>query len=257
MTITVAKLNNLGKNDLAEEFSGQVEGDMLIDDGEWKPFNGRVNLRWTNNVVPYWINETFFSENELSCSSLDLTVLQIADRDQINYIHRAVAYLANRTCLRFPNRTTEQDYIFVTGDSIGCASSVGRIGGPQRIRLQPHGLDTGCFRFFTIVHEFIHAIGFHHMQNSYDRDHYVRVNWENVRPGDVNSFDLRPSTQISHFNVPYDVGSVMHYGPNAFSANGRATMTAIYNPNHRKMGQRNEATPEDIMRINRMYKCPL
>lgn len=62
MTILVNKLNNLGKNDLAEEFSGQVEGDMLIDEHEWNPFNGRVDRRWTNKTVPYWINETFFSE---------------------------------------------------------------------------------------------------------------------------------------------------------------------------------------------------
>lgn len=103
----------------------------------------------------------------------------------------------------------------------------------------------------------MHAIGFHHMQNAFDRDQFVRVNWENVRANSIDNFEIRPRSQASHFNVPYDVGSVMHYGPTAFSANGRATMTAINNPHRRHMGQRSEATPEDILRINRMYDCHL
>lgn len=184
-------------------------------------------------------------------------IRQFTDRGQINYIHQAVAYLDSQTCLKFPYRTSEQDFISITGDSVGCASEVGRRGGAQRLRLQPHSIESGCFRFFTIVHEFMHALGFHHMQNAFDRDHYVRVNWENVRPESVNSFHTRPDTQISHFYVPYDVGSVMHYSHLAFSANGKETMTPIFNPKRRTMGQRVEATPEDILRINRMYSCPL
>lgn len=58
------KLSHLESNDNAEEYSGQVEGDMLIDEEELKNFNGRLEntLRWQNNVVNYWINDTFFSE---------------------------------------------------------------------------------------------------------------------------------------------------------------------------------------------------
>jgi Astacin (Peptidase family M12A) len=132
---------------------------------------------------------------------------------------------------------------------------VGRIGGPQRIRLQPHAVDTGCFRFYTIVHEFIHALGFHHMQNSPDRDSYIRINWNNVAAGSESNFQLRSSTQVSHFGVPYDVGSVMHYSSMAFSGNGHETMVAVVNPHNRVMGQRIEATPEDLLRINFMYNC--
>jgi hypothetical protein len=51
---------------LAEELSGQVEGDMLIDEIEWAAYNGRVEkwLRWPRGIVPYWINETFFSKRD-------------------------------------------------------------------------------------------------------------------------------------------------------------------------------------------------
>lgn len=60
----VATINSLGRGDNAEEFSGQIEGDMLIDEVEWAAYNGRLEstLRWPNNVVPFWINDTFFSK---------------------------------------------------------------------------------------------------------------------------------------------------------------------------------------------------
>lgn len=93
------------------------------------------------------------------------------------------------------------------------------------------------------------------MQNSFDRDNYVRINWENVATGSEGNFQTRPETQISHFGVPYDVGSVMHYSTMAFSGNGQPTMTALYNPFNRRMGQRDEVTPEDLLRINKMYNC--
>lgn len=61
---SVEKLNNLGPNENAEEFSGQVEGDMLIANDEMTSFNGRVEsrLRWINNEVHYWIDSTFFGK---------------------------------------------------------------------------------------------------------------------------------------------------------------------------------------------------
>lgn len=95
------------------------------------------------------------------------------------------------------------------------------------------------------------------MHNTYDRDLSIRINWENVRDDRIDSFDMRPPTQISNFNVPFDVGSVMHYSQTTSSANGLPTMTALFNPHGRTMGQRIEATPEDFLRINRMYGCPL
>lgn len=185
--------------------------------------------------------------------------MSIADQAQMDYIRSAAKYLEERTCLTFPEVEVNSvpDFIYVTGDSVGCAALVGRRGGGQRVRLQPNNIESGCFRFFTIVHEFLHALGFHHMQNVYDRDNFIRINWDNVRPESVGSFDTRPNTQVSNFNVPYDVGSVMHYSQTAFSANGQPTMTALFNPHGRTMGQRQEATPEDILRINRMYGCPL
>jgi choriolysin H len=41
----------------------------------------------------------------------------------------------------------------------------------------------GCLHRSVIVHEFLHAIGFNHEQTRKDRDQFVKVNFENITPG--------------------------------------------------------------------------
>lgn len=69
---SVDKLKNLGKDDLAEEWSGQYQGDIIISDAEIQelesPKGSKTGLidtrfRWPNNIVPYWINESHFSKH--------------------------------------------------------------------------------------------------------------------------------------------------------------------------------------------------
>ena len=55
---------------------------------------------------------------------------------------------------------------------------VGKVGGKQRL-----SLGNGCVYSGTIIHEFLHAVGFYHEQSRPDRDQYVRINLQNVRGG--------------------------------------------------------------------------
>lgn len=153
------------------------------------------------------------------------------------------------------NRTTQADYIEFNGDSTGCSSSVGRRGGRQLIRLAPNNPEVGCFRRITIVHEIFHALGFHHMQSSYDRDEYVDIIWDNIQAGTENNFARYGTDRLTHFAVPYDYGSMMHYGAYGFSINGQATIVARQNLAGLVMGQRTEISEKDILRVKRMYGC--
>lgn len=49
-------------DDRAEELENVFQGDMIISEEELRLYNGRIdeNLRWKDNIVPYWINMTYF-----------------------------------------------------------------------------------------------------------------------------------------------------------------------------------------------------
>lgn len=111
----------------------------------------------------------------------------------------------------------------------------------------------GCFRLYTIVHEFLHAIGFFHMQSATERNQYVKIVWDKIQNGTENNFDAYGTDVITNFNVEYDYGSVMHYGKTAFSIDGNDTIIPLKSLNGETMGQRLRLSDKDINRVNRMY----
>lgn len=95
-------------------------------------------------------------------------------------IDKAIEAYNKLTCLRLrPYKKSDKDYVSVQGSSSGCWSSVGRVGDGQALNLQV----PGCLRHGTIIHEFLHAIGFYHQQSASNRDEYVTIHWENISPG--------------------------------------------------------------------------
>jgi hypothetical protein len=79
-------------------------------------------------------------------------------------------------------------------------------GGRQQLNLTPNTPEVGCFRLYTIVHEFIHALGFYHMQSASERDDFVRILWENIQAGTENNFNKFEASHIDNFGVEYDYG---------------------------------------------------
>ncbi|XP_029720897.2 seminal metalloprotease 1 [Aedes albopictus] len=238
----IARLQNLQPGELAEELSGQFEGDMILTEEQFLETyrrNGMINesYRWPQNTVFYDIDDTYFS------------------RAQVRYILHGMRLIERATCIRFRQREPENDdYIRIHGSGSGCSATVGHVGGRQNINLQPYPLGSGCFRIGTIVHEMIHGLGFRHMQSTHNRDEYVEIVWENIQPGTENNFRLYDSETVSNFDTNYDYGSVMHYSATAFSINGQKTIVALQDTDQ-VMGQRVEMSETDILKINRMYNC--
>ena len=111
------------------------------------------------------------------------------------------------SCLKFVAKDdTHEDYITVVGKSDGCYSFVGRQGGKQTLNLAPATLETGCFRLYTIVHEFTHALGFYHMQSATERDEYVKIVYDKIQQGSENNFNVFGAAVINNFGVEYDYG---------------------------------------------------
>lgn len=236
-TTSPHQLNEVLEN--PEETGAFFEGDIR-DGGHDLPRsfqrNGLTALtyRWPNAIVPYEIKGSF--------SSQQLAVITHA----FNEYHA-------KTCVRFRKRSNERDYVVINNAGSGCWSSVGRQGGPQEVNLE----SPKCFsNYGTTIHELMHALGFYHEQNRYERDSYVRVLGENVKTGMMANFQKLPFPMATAFGVGYDYASVMHYKATSFSKNGKPTLVAVTSsPDIGKMGQRNGFSDGDVRKINAMYKC--
>lgn len=116
-------------------------------------------------------------------------------------------------------------FLLNQGQDGGCWSEVGFLNqGEQEINLALDQPEVGCFRIGTIIHEFLHTLGFYHMQSATERDDYVKVAFEHILDGLEHNFDKYPADLISNYGVDYDVLSVMHYPGYGFTKNGYATI---------------------------------
>ncbi|XP_063052791.1 high choriolytic enzyme 1-like [Engraulis encrasicolus] len=161
-------------------------------------------------------------------------------------ILRAFQSIKDESCIRFVERTTQKDYIHILSLS-GCYSHVGRRGGEQTLSLNR----MGCVYHHTVQHELLHALGFNHEQTRSDRDNHIKILYENINPIMSYNFD---KIETLNQDTPYDYNSVMQYHRTAFSANGQPTMIPIPDPNV-EIGKAREMSKNDILRLNRLYRC--
>ena len=130
---------------------------------------------------------------------------------EIAIIKKAMEIISSSTqkCVRFVERSNETDYIFITR-GFACNSNVGRDGGRQIVSLM-----RGCLEEIgAIQHQLLHALGFYHEHSRADRDDYVWIKWDNIRPTAIDDFKIQ--TDADSLGLPYDYSSVLHYPWNAF-----------------------------------------
>ncbi|XP_063974925.1 zinc metalloproteinase nas-14-like [Diachasmimorpha longicaudata] len=191
-----------------------------------------TSKRWTNGIVPFKMKKGHFNEIETSV------------------ILGAMEEYHHRTCLEFRpyNKTLDNAYISFQSSKAGCWSSVGRQDAGQAINLQR----PKCIKHGSIVHEIMHAIGFHHQHSTYDRDNYIEVVWDNIKSGKEKNFKKYEEDTVTDFGVGYDYKSIMHYSRKVFSANGKPTIIPL--ERGVKIGQREKLSDKDVSKIQAMYK---
>lgn len=64
------------------------------------------------------------------------------------------------------------------------------------------------------------------MQNSSDRDDYIKILWDNV---DKDYKDNFMKTYTTHFGLEYDYESIMHYSSRSFSKDNSPTIITKVN----------------------------
>ncbi|CAH4028096.1 low choriolytic enzyme-like isoform X1 [Pieris brassicae] len=213
-----------------EEMGGYLEGDILIPGLARNGMRDKT-ARWTNGIIPYIIDGGYTQE-------------------QKDTIRKAIADYHRLTCLRFVPYSGQSDYIIIKSSKTGCWSSVGRLGGRQEVNLQAPGCVS---KKGTVLHELLHAIGFMHEQSRPERDDFVTINYDNVKPGTEINFKKSDVKRTDNFGIGYDYNSVMHYSEFAFSRNSKKTIDPKIS--NTKIGQREGLSRGDVKKVNNMYNC--
>lgn len=163
--------------------------------------------------------------------------------------NQAKLELERISCVKFVERTTEEDYVRIISSPSGCYSIIGRDGGRQDL-----SLGDGCHTKGIALHETLHTLGFYHEQSRRDRDKHVIVNVHNAIKDVQRQFDKYKPGEADTQGEKYDADSIMHYSNRAFSKNGKNTIVYRFNPT-KKLGQRERLTEIDIRQLNKLYRC--
>lgn len=214
------------------EPSLKVSDDVFVDDGiQRRGVIHEGERLWAYGTIPVWI-DPMLSESTVSAARLAMTTW--------NDVAGITLYEVSG------ESPPEFDHVHLQpGDA--CASWVGRRGGAQALWIAPE-----CNRG-TLIHELGHVIGLEHEHTRRDRDSWIRINREKVRPDKLHNFDLAP--EGSRLLGEYDYGSIMHYGPAYFSIDGSATIETLQKG--RVIGQRVTPSDGDIAAVAELYGTDL
>lgn len=104
------------------------------------------------------------------------------------------------------------------------------------------------------AHEIMHALGFWHEQQRYDRDAYISIVTSNIKSSDLFNFDQYGPNILSTFNIPYEYDSIMHYGALDFAIDwSQITIKTLDAKYQYTAGSRYFPSFLDVLFINTLY----
>jgi len=147
---------------------------------------------WPRGIIPYDISKLTPPQQA--------TVLKAMQR-----------WLDTGANMQFVPRTIEVEYVYFTGktDAGNNTSLVGfKKGARAEINITAFWWRQGEW---MPVHELGHVLGFFHEHERWDRDCFVTIHYENIKPGRAEDYDWIPKTNWVVSSLPYDYRSIMHY----------------------------------------------
>ncbi|CEF70618.1 Astacin-like metalloendopeptidase [Strongyloides ratti] len=171
----------------------------------------------------------------------------------ISAVEKSINFIQKETCIQF------KKYHAMISEVVGirfwygpdCSSNVGK---KFRKKWQNISLGKGCDHSGQIQHEILHTLGFYHEHSRIDRDKYLKIYFQNIIPSRKQSFDIVSKKDSNTFGVPYDYGSVMHYGLYYFTKNRGKTMKPFDSLYDMTPGPKSKMSFADIKMLN-IYYC--
>jgi len=174
-------------------------------------------------------------------------------------IEKAKVIFEASTSIRLvPKENSDEDFIAISynyRNSIRrrgeCWSYIGRIGGEQEMAVGSCFYSVG-----SVIHQFMHALGFLHEHQRYDRDNFIQIKKKNDRSFQVNCGKETPAPGFERESVAYtdyDFYSVMHWPLRSNLCGDMKIINPELQIDTAAVGNQQELSRIDIDKINYHY----
>ncbi len=149
-------------------------------------------LPWPGGVIPYDISKLTEPQQTLAKRAMQ-------------------RWMDTGAQITFVPRTNQVEYVHFTGNT-NAGNNVNHDGFRAGARTE---VNITAFWWrqaeWMPAHELGHALGFHHEHQRWDRDAFVTIHYEHIKPGREHDYNWIPKTNWIISSTPYDYRSIMHY----------------------------------------------